>query len=64
MSIAFMLTPENLPQLKNISAILRENGDWSDEMRNSLELITNAIDVLNGSYNNVAFSSDVSFSVD
>lgn len=53
-----MLTPENLPQLKNISDILRENGDWSDEMKNSLELITNAIDVLNGSYNNVAFATD------
>ena len=58
MSIAFMLTPENLPQLKLISEIVRENGDWSEDMKTSLNLVTNAIDVLSGSYNNVAFATD------
>jgi len=53
-----MLTPENLPQLKLISEIVRENGDWSEDMKTSLNLVTNAIDVLSGSYNNVAFATD------
>jgi len=42
MSIAFMLTPENIEQLKYISFIIRENGDGSEEMQNSLKLVQNA----------------------
>lgn len=58
MSIAFMLTPENIEQLKYISFIIRENGDGSEEMQNSLKLVQNALDILDGSYNNVAFATD------
>ncbi len=60
MSIAFMLTPENLSQLKTISLIINfHNDDSSDDVKDSLNLINNAIDVLSGSYNNVAFSTDL-----
>ena len=58
MSIAFMLTPENLEQLKYISFIIRENCDGSEEMQTALRLVQNALDVLDGSYNNVAFATD------
>lgn len=58
MSIAFMLTSENIEQLKYISFIIRENADGSEEMQNSLKLVQNALDILDGSYNNVAFATD------
>lgn len=58
MSIAFMLTPENIEQLKYISHIINNNGDGSQEMQTALELVQNALDVLNGSYNNIAFATD------
>lgn len=58
MTIAFMLTPENLQQLKYISFIIRENGDGSEEMQTALRLVQNALDILDGSYNNVAFATE------
>jgi|688.fasta_scaffold2139540_2 hypothetical protein len=58
MTIAFMLTPENLEQLKYISFIIRENGDGSEEMQTALRLVQNALDILDGSYNNVAFATE------
>jgi len=58
MTISIMLTPENLEQLKYISFIIRENGDGSEEMQTALRLVQNALDILDGSYNNVAFATE------
>jgi hypothetical protein len=58
MSIGIMITSENLPELEFISAIIRENGDWSQPMKDSLKLIDDAIDVLKGSYQSVPFAQE------
>jgi hypothetical protein len=58
MSIAIMITSENLPQLKYISSLIRENGDWSGEMKDSLKLVDDTIDVLTGSFQSVPFAEE------
>lgn len=53
-----MITSENLPQLKYISAVLRENGDFSEDMKNALKLVDDTIDVLTGSFQSVPFAEE------
>jgi hypothetical protein len=60
MSIGIMITSENLPELKYISALIRENGDWSGQMKDSLKLVDDAIDVLTGSFESVPFAEEPS----
>ncbi len=58
MSIGIMITSENLPELKYISALIRENGDWSGPMKDSLKLVDDAIDVLTGAFQSVPFAEE------
>ena len=58
MSIDIMITSENLPQLKYISAVIRENGDWSEDMKDALKLVDDTIDVLTGSFQSVPFAEE------
>lgn len=65
MSIAVMIHQENLPQLEYIAQQLGYISDLvtdSDESislnTESLTFVTNAIDILKGSYNNVPFTQE------
>lgn len=50
MSVAVMLTYDNLPDLEYISFFIQKHGTDSDSNESALKLITNAIDILKGKY--------------
>lgn len=55
MSIAFMLTSEDIPKLKYILNAINHSKDQSSMTIESFNLISNAINVLNGSFQGIQF---------
>lgn len=55
MSIAFMLTSEDIPKLRYILSAINHSKDQSSMTIESFNLINNAINVLNGSFQGIEF---------
>lgn len=55
MSIAFMLTSEDIPKLRYILTAINHSKDQSSMTIESFNLISNAINVLNGSFQGIQF---------
>lgn len=60
MSIAVMITEEDLPQLEYIAKLITHTTDFTPLTNDSLRFVTNAIDILKGGYKHVPFAEEPS----
>lgn len=60
MSIAVMITEEELPQLEYIANLISQSNQFTPITSESLKFITNAIGILKGGYKHVPFADEPS----
>jgi hypothetical protein len=60
MSIAVMVTEEDLPQLEYIANLISQSNQFTPINSDSLRFVTNAIGILKGSYKHVPFPEEPS----
>ena len=61
MSIAVMITEEDLPQLEYIANLISQSNQFTPITSESLRFVTNAIGILKGGYKHVPFADELPY---